>query len=417
MNKIKNLILFLLVLFTSIVYFYKLDQFPLHFDEHAMTKKSPIIFQEHFNPHFQKQFWLSYMAYDHPSLAFMIYGVVDTAVYKSDWRSMLESVNYTIQIPLTDSDYYGSGVWWVDCVLKTNPLSCIPTEFHGVFKLILLNRYVSVTLGILTLILVYLIGKQIGSYSLGLLSFILLAQNRIFYNHSRWALLDIPFLFFELLLSYLLIKIFSRIKSGSFPSFKKTLIIAVACGLVASTKINGFMFPVIVSFIYLIYYPVHILIIYLLSFLVFFVLNPFLWFTPIKNFIFMFQWRQSETQSLMLMFPHQAYPEFSQRLIMVIRNLFFNQGCCSTFKYLNLPQILNPLFFILGISYLLKQRKFGPKILLILFTGIFISMVFYLKLDFDRYFLPIIPFVVMIQSLGIIFLLSQTYRFFKKKIK
>jgi 4-amino-4-deoxy-L-arabinose transferase-like glycosyltransferase len=430
---LKKLFLFLSIFIISVVYFFNLPEHPLHDDEHATTRRSPIIFQEYFSipfkSTFDKQFWLSYIAYDHPILPYIIYGFVDTSVYRTGWNNLLESVNYNSNLPIMDYDYYGNGVWWTQCKDIANPLSCIPQEFHQAFNLIVLNRYLSVTLGILSLILVYKIGFKIGGFALGIVSEILLAIHHLFWYFSRVATLEIPNVFFELLIFYLLVKFLDGKKARNIPDLKKTLVISVCCGLVASSNLNGFMFPVIVSVVYLILHLnksvklreifvllSHVLIINFISFLVFFILNPFLWSDPYNNFVFMYQWKQSDVQLLMTTYPQAAFPELLQRPVMIINNLFTNHGCCATFKYFNWPELTGIFLFALGVIYLFKRKGVPSKILLIMFAGVFVSMSLYLRLNFDRYFLIIVPLIVMVQSAGLIFLISLVFRIRKLSI-
>lgn len=424
---VKYLALSILTIIISYFYFARLNLHPLQDDEHATTRRSPIIFQEYFRIpltlKYDEFFWPSYVAYDHPSMVYLIYGFVDTLVYRSNWQNLLVQTNFIAGYPLTDPDHYIKGDWWVDCVGIQDPLSCIPNSYKDAFNLILLNRYISVIMGILSLVLVYEIGYICGGFFLATASEILLASSKVYWYYSRTAILDIPFLFFELLLIYICIRSFARKDDGNMPSIWVAVVLGVLCGFAADTKINGFMFlPVIVT-VYILYWfhikkkikylshtIVSSVVVCLFSFITYFILNPFLWVSPYTNFMFAYNWKQIDTDTLLAIFPQFAYPSIQQRPLMIVQNLFFSDGCCTMFKEFNNFWIIGFILFLYGSFLIIKNGTFYKTIPLVFFLGTFISMVFYLKLDFDRYFLPIIPFQIYIQAFGLYELYALIFR-------
>jgi len=69
-------------------------------------------------------------------------------------------------------------------------------------------------------------------------------------------------------------------------------------------------------------------------------------------------------------------------------------------------QFIGVILFILGLNYLVyhgfKKKNLVIKMFLFFFLGILVIMGNYLTINWGRYFLPIVPFIAIIEAVGLV---------------
>lgn len=138
---------------------------------------------------------------------------------------------------------------------------------------------------------------------------------------------------------------------------------------------------------------------------VFFVLNPFMWSHPVHNIIFMFQHRENETLFYMNQYPPNGLFYLWDRFVVLVsqipRGPIWNVigGWWGSF--------IDAGLFAVGMATLIYNvlRKSGRARIL---SGYFlywciitlVSMVGYMGLRWDRYYMPFILCIVAVQAIG-----------------
>ena len=214
-----------------------------------------------------------------------------------------------------------------------------------------------------------------------------------------------------------------------------------AAGLLISTKLNGIMALIIggltlgyqllikrkfywkdmiIKFISMLAIPFTLLVL----------INPFTWSRPIGNSMFLFEHRAKTAVDQCLELPGNCIFTHFDRLNRILENFYsvenvhffnypFGWPVLSMNIYLCLTIILG-IFFIMGVIYCLadtKKRKSVNWLMVSSLSVVLISMVFYLKLDWYRYYIQLVLFVVYFQICGVIFvcnlLLGRTGKSFE----
>lgn len=400
-------------------------------DEHAWVRRGVIVFQEYDSLHFSRAFWDSYISYDQPKFGEYLFGAITTGFYRTDWKTLLEQTHFTYPYSPTTDDYYSRGVWWMDYVGVSNPLRHLPSVYHEAYKLIVIDRYMSVVSGLLALIFLYLIGKKIFGFWIGCIAYVLLSQHPVFYAHTLHAIADILYVCIENVVVLLMFMYASEFPTVSVYS---PIGIGIFIGLLVSTKLNGIM---MLSFYMLIWalsythqyakakeyppsrgYPfVHLLIIIMCTVSVFYILNPYVWDNPIDKVLRMYSWRWSETIGLTKVFPQVAVMSLMKRPYALLNALFLPSGCCQGVRVI---PYFDLILFSIGILWcvywgIIKQHRM-IALLLVWIIFLFTTMIVYLPLIFDRYLLPIIPYVIVIESVGIFVVISWSISFLRKRL-
>jgi 4-amino-4-deoxy-L-arabinose transferase-like glycosyltransferase len=204
--------------------------------------------------------------------------------------------------------------------------------------------------------------------------------------------------------------------------------IGVSFGLAMASKLNGFVsliFFFILSVI-LFYKIPKIRLNLFLSFItvsavmlsVFVILNPFVWKNPIEGTAFMVQHRWNETLYYQVQPGFKPILTFGERLYFLLARTILPGGDYVIRNHGTPLGLILFLFGGWGLYSDLKSKKNKLKIFakLILIYGLmmWIVMGIYLKLDWDRYYLPFVPFVVIVSSRGIVKIV-EFFRWFKNK--
>lgn len=308
----------------------------------------------------------------------------------------------------------GPDKWWIAYQAKTPQKQFIPERWQSAYHIIVVNRYLACVFGLGALILVFLTGRLIGGFWLGFLAMILLAQHPLFFRLSRQALADSILLFFTWGSLYW---------SLSFVRKKKLLGFGVWYGLTASVKLNGFMVLALGiitisvkeirkvlarkdNYLKTVWQALtKMAIVSLLTVGIFVFLNPFLWPKPLKNFKFIFAARQEVAQKMQSSYSQNAYYSFAERLGAITEETIL-AGKINQRMLPWLPGEMDLALVIIGGAFIffeivIKRTNFIMAVFVLWALGTVFFMGSYLTVGFDRYFLPIIPFLVMVEAFGI----------------
>lgn len=421
MKQTKFIVLFLIIIITALIYSHKITQQPLHVDEHAWIRRGGMFFQAYFIDHnFSEDIWQNnYASYDQAKLPELLYGVWTTLIYKQKPQDLFLKTNFNQgHIEATSKGWWTSDKWWIKYSDVENISNIIEPQYISALNIIFTNRYFSTIFALLTLVIIFNIGNSLHSYQLGVISTLLLAQHQLFFKMATLALADSILLFFLMLSLCTQIKIAKDKKPNSLINNLKSGIIG---GLAFSSKLNGLIATatiITIKFIQYIYktinskntqikYLFSIIIVSTITLLIFISTNPFTWPSPIKNTVIMMQYRKIQAEHFSKRIPKIAYDTPIIRATEIIKNTLLPSGEYVSIKYF---PIINIILFGIGLISIIQKiyKKRSKSQLIFIFHAItlFIAMTQYLRVGIDRYFLPIIPYIIIIQAWGIITIIN-----------
>lgn len=214
-------------------------------------------------------------------------------------------------------------------------------------------------------------------------------------------------------------------------SIKNLLFFSIFSGLCFSTKLNGIMlyFVYIVQVIIfpdlnraksILFDALRIITPLLISLIIFIILNPYTYPSPIQNIYTMFTHRENTAQLQSIMFPNVSLPNLPSRLQFITKTfetnyLFLGDKIVGGIFDPLLTSILFVTGFIFEVGKIIKKDKFSI-FMFSLFTTIFVITVSYLQLAWPRYLIQLVLFFIYYQILGLLFYLKLITRPLVKSI-
>ena len=409
----------------SACYFFGLDNQSMHEDEYVWVYRGGRHFQALFLDHdFSDEIWQHYYSYDQPKLAEFAFGAFTWLVYQKKPSQVFTESGFNSQ-GIEEMEARSSEVWWVKNQAQDAQKKAIPEEWQKAYQLIVVNRYLSVFFGLGTLLFVFLIGRKIGNFWVGLLSMILLAQHSLFYLLSRRAMADSLLVFLMIGGLYWLFRFLADPKKKKHQILPELKVINLGlwAGLAASVKLNGFMILALVSLVIFLktlkeiskknYFQKigrllkQLGVISIITIGVFISLNPFVWKNPPENIKKMFLSRKEITQEMQKEYSSSSYKTFLSRLQSILGETLLPKIGAHQRMLSWLPQRTDLMLFIIGILFLIfevlvKGHNWQAGVFLIFMIGTLFFMGEYLAVGHDRYFLPIIPYIVIVEAFGLI---------------
>ncbi len=269
--------------------------------------------------------------------------------------------------------------------------------------------------GAMSGVFLYWLGVQVAGYVTGIIAVVLFITTPVVWSYARLAMLDIPALMFGLLALNLCIRAITALHSNAPNAGILIMASGIASGAAAGAKLNGLLIPGICALaicITGITYPnrsdrykiisgaVSIL---LWAYVVFFLSNPRLYPDPITGIQGMLELSRIVTGS--------TPPTIESRITMVWKSL--GEGGFSVSGILFSSQ----LWLIIGAITLSRSLRHSSgarfvALLAIVCWGVitFTGITLWIPLPRDRYFLPLVPIVALIQAYGIATVLHSTVR-------
>ncbi|PJE67420.1 hypothetical protein COU95_02480, partial [Candidatus Shapirobacteria bacterium CG10_big_fil_rev_8_21_14_0_10_40_9] len=184
-KKFFKIILFILLFgvfcfrFTSGLNFY-----PLYGDEQDFVARARYFDLFFIKRDFLNKDWQSELAYDHPPIAYYIYGLTLHLKGYNDLAKEQERIGFNVS--RLDEAVLG----W--------SIADLPSVLLPSFKMIWQARKAAVVFSLGCLLLIYFLGLEIGGFATGLFSVLILGFNQLMFNTGRRAIADSILLFFFL---------------------------------------------------------------------------------------------------------------------------------------------------------------------------------------------------------------------------
>lgn len=393
-----SLFLFILIFFQL---FPKIENHPFHEDEETYLRQTKFFGLFFIKKDFKSPDWQEFLSLEQPPLAKYLFGFVNYLAFGKNYypeSSVFQEAgwhNYTHQV-LPSS--FKINVW-----LKT-------------------PRLASSFLSFCTCLILFFTIKTIAGFSAGFIATILLVKNQLFYLASRWAIPDASLLFFLILAFSLTLQFQEKLAKKNFKAcLIYAALIGMASGLAAGFKENGSMailFFLLYLFFCFLKLKIAKAVLFLsallsISFSLFFFifLNPPSYKQPLFYLRQMVKLQKQIAVSQQKQYPESALLNPSQRLKAVFSQILSPKAPFANFSLFS-PLHLDLLFFLTGFINLVRLKSNKNTLLrLWFFQGFFVfcCLIFYLPLSWDRYFLPLLPFLVSSEAIGLNFFLKKLF--------
>lgn len=278
-------------------------------------------------------------------------------------------------------------------------------------------RTISVNISLLSALLIGLISLLVGGWLAALGAFFLLFYNPFFFKVGVWAIAD-PLLLFLLLLA--VVVGFLLLRSVFLERGNQYLCLAIIAGMIGglalSVKINGFLaliyllFPLLLGLGIKPYrlvvcrkrFLLTLFIVSIIFVVLFFLLHPQLYKDPLGGIGEMVARRFSEAEFHKRSFPEPMAP-LPERIPQFIQALFWQYDSWRILLGAKTP-FLSLGLFLVGLAILADRvfndyRKGFAGNSLVFFGSLlatFIMVFSYIPMNWDRYYLPLIPWVVIV---------------------
>lgn len=412
-----------LIVTTTLIYiifsvFHKLPQLEMHMDEHEWLRRSMLFIDAGLIRHnFHDPIWTGFYARDQSNLAEYIYGIWTWITYRQNPVNLMQQTQFNQQWIEGVSGYgqlWTQDKWWMKYSFATDPTSVIPSQYRQAYQIIITNRYLSTSFFIGTSIIIFLLVKSLFGFLPAIFSSIFFVNFPLNQLHSRQAMLGSIVTFFFTSCLFLLIK--------QNDSIKTIILLGFIAGLTAATRIDGLITILLIACILTIetIYSIlqdknknetvilknwikRIVIMAGTALLVFYILTPFVWKNPITKVVRMVTWRQYWTDII----ANNINPEATARNVRAQFNnvalqiiMPYRKPVLPIFNYLQIANFTIGFLYLIFITITTNDRlKYSRAILWTL--GLYIVMSSYMKVDFERYYLPILPLGAIIHSAGI----------------
>ncbi len=398
--------------------------------------------------------WEICEAYDQPKLAEYAYGawLYPGYLVEKNYRGYTSYAEYLIkngfsEMNQTHCDAHPelkntfSSIKY-DPTMSGSPKQCVDGYGKAILKpieIVLRARTMNILLLAGAVLFGYFLALKLGGPILAIIFSFMYGFSTLMINTSLIAHSEALFVFLFNGSLLFMVLYFSNPKRITY-----LLMFSLFSGLCASTKLTGFMLPLvffILSNVFVYVFAKNRLKYFLLglfpiatAILIFMALNPFVYSNPVKNMKFMFDWRgtvvreQTDTYNVKIAY---GLP-INHRVLL---HFFFsdtaeNYNGIKPFESLGHSKIYGLILFglyALGLTGLVKKvSEKDPTAIAVLGAFIIVRVLItsYLVLDWPRYYVPLEYHFAIIQSYGLVLLLKATWilksRFLKpqaKKIK
>lgn len=418
---------------------------PVFFWDEILWVGRSYFFEIFIHRDFNNRIWQSREAYDQPKLAEYSYGAWLYPLYLKEKIVNPEPYDYTrfliqngfYEIDENYMDTYARYKNNHNVVRFDHRMYGFPEEWVAKYgqdslkpiNLIYYARILSIFLLAGSVIFAYFLALQYGGLIYATLLSTLYGFNYLIIDSGLKAHSEALFLF-----TFNAAFLFMNLYFVKKRNMLYLLLFSLFAGLCMSTKINGLMLSIIFFTLNIVLYFVlkeknlkYILLSLVplaLSFMIFIILNPFTYADPLKNTQYMFDSRMNTAVAQMKYFYEAAIPNPFFRIEKIFGNFYFSEQTpyfngirlleqLTTFRnygvYLFIP-------FLFGLFYLLKnviQRNLSALIIFFFFISVLGFMAYYLFLDWGRYYVHLVLFFAMLQTLGLYIIGRQIYNYSK----
>jgi hypothetical protein len=436
------------LLFVFFLYLYSkvMPTVPITYWDEKLWVGRSYFFDLYIHGDFSNKIWLADESYDQPKLAEFAYGLWLYPSYLRQKRQSVQSLNY-IQF-LIQNGFYEIDENYMNVYRDYAHLFATTRLDHNIMEfskervvsyastsartlhLIYQARQLDILLLSFVSLSVYFIAILYTNIFSGILISFFYATNSLLINTGLIAQSESLFLFtFNLAVLYMLLYFNKERKMIWLTLF------SFFTGLCICTKLNGVMLlPMFwVSSVTL---PLktktkvktmltHTLMPLSISIAMFIAINPFVFTKTIERVQFVFARRYEEAT----VYQAKAYPKdvISNNILRInkiVTNFYFSEkslwfNAPWGITRVPFPKLYGPSLFVLmlvGLWEIIvsKHKKVFAKVMVSSFIVILISMSVYLILDWDRYYVQLILFFVMFQTIGAMRILTSSYRMLRR---
>lgn len=311
--------------------------------------------------------------------------------------------------------------WWNKYWMK-NP-SIFPDKLQPMLKIVYIGRITAIIFSIATIGLTYIIGLKLFNNTTGIVAALLFLFNRLFNFEGKFAMTDSMQLFF-FCSNLLLLYYWSRFLQSKNPTkfIVISFLIGINTALGVGVKVSAAMIPIFLGTVFLVaiikefrsrYFSrviISIMSIIGISFGLFYLLHPFIHPNIISNTWLIFHDRLEGAK----LYYWNEFPGSSVKSEKKALSLIFFRTLSSDNPYGNFPIKILPVdfyLFVIGIVSLwkqlvknfLKSGKYLQKSILPIWISVAsISLIFYLKNDWSRYYLPLVWCITVTEAYVIV---------------
>ncbi len=306
-------------------------------------------------------------------------------------------------------------------------------------------------LGGLTCFLIYLAGTMLFNRWTGILAALLLAYNPLMLESSQRAMTDSPLIFFMTASMVLMIFFYQSInRRKHYTALGLSLLIGVAVALAAGSKMNGALAGITFGTFCILLSVFKIKQLYrncnlpalprrimtdmdlktvsscliisgLTSILLFTALNPYLYKQPLKGFQKMVEHRMETAKNQQKNWT--AIHTAGEKFRFVTNRSLYDARYTTLKSVFHLP--LDLILFITGLvilfytetRHVIQNGALSMKSIVLVWTLItYIGIMVWIPLDWDRYYLPVVPCVAMMCAFGTERFIAISYNYAKRGV-
>lgn len=274
-------------------------------------------------------------------------------------------------------------------------------------------RFPIAILGVFVVLLIFYICKLLCDWKVAVIALLLASFNPLILLLSRTVMVDIPFVLFSILGIFFTFYFLKTMKEKRRP-WLFVFLIGLSMGLAVSSKLLAVITLLTVSIFFLIFLIVkkrklviiYLAVILMLTTTIFVLFNPVLHEHPIENTKILIKLSSDMLEQQKINSPDIIFTSFFQKVYFV-----FKKALITDFAPINsiLKLPVDIFFFVFGIIALLKKeitnflrKDITFNNLLIIWVFItFLGIIYWIPMDRARYYLPLIPCVIIIECYGI----------------
>lgn len=404
-------------------------------DDELDSVEWAVLFDLALRGNFQDPMWQVYPGIDQPPLAFVLFGLALRLSGHENIKEYLDSINFSSAVK-TEPRGRRSLVAGVQFPNGINSEDGSSSFTLGLIREV---RKLNAIFALGSVIFSFFIGRKIGGWFFGVISASLMVVNPLFYQSGIEARGDGVMLFFLIVAMFLSLYLFRNLGNLS-KVFLITTLMGIIVGLSTAAKLNGSMVLIVlwiagvanllfqkaIGFSKLRKLLIHTLLglmtVSLISFLVFVVFTPFTWRNPLNRSVVMVRHRLNTLETQKRLFPDQALLSVNEKISVGYNNIFHRGSNYSLLSSLSefwfFVFILGMLIFLFK-SYKLIQsfNESNDEFMMFIWVSVMLSLVVLLNpLDWERYYLPVIPGLVLVQSAAIFFIITLIVNWLKNHI-
>lgn len=312
-------------------------------------------------------------------------------------------------------------------------------------------RFTMALLGSLTCLLIYWIGRVVWSGNAGIIASLLLAYNPLMLLCCKRAMTDAPVIFFMTANILLMVCFYqSLLKRKALRTVVFAALIGLNSALAAGTKLNGALCVIIFACFCILVIGIKgvnytfsesafgkaslrfkgdrelkmiissLLISGIIALLVFVGTNPCLYKQPFQGALNMVNYR---TTNIDYQAKHwgPALDSFEKKFNFVARNTLFPKHYTTLGNIFKIP--IDCILFLVGlatllyteIKYVFNNAKPSLKSIIIIWTTVtFAAIITWIPLNWPRYYLPVIPCIVIVIGFCLDAIISKGWLFLKQ---